>query len=519
MPTPRWWGWGVQEKTFPAHKTAALRRALGFPEQAPDWPPDLPEVRRPLLDDATLDLLGPATDDADRLRHACGKSYRDLLRLRRGWIEHVPDRVLYPTSAAEVSHILARAARESIAVIPFGGGTSVVGGVEGLPDRPFITLDLTRMKRLVRLERLSGLATFEAGVLGPELERVLGAEGLTLGHFPQSFEFSTLGGWVAARSAGQNSTKNGKIEDMVSGLKVELPGASHCSREMPSRATGPDLKGLLIGSEGTLGVVTEVTVRVKPRPAALLWKSFYLPSFDQAVHALRRVVQAGVYPAIARLSDPEETRFFLAAEDKHGLKGVALSALEKRGGCIALLGFEGEPAEIKREARCAKAELQGLDLGSGPGASWARTRFELPYLRDDLLTARLLVETLETATTWANLPYLYRRVREDLQRALGPQSFVLSHLSHLYPDGASLYVTFIAPQEPGNELEQWARAKKAATDAILAAGGTLSHHHGVGVDHAPWLVQEHGETGLRILRAVKRELDPQGILNPGKLLL
>jgi len=519
MSTPRWWGWGVQEKTFPAHKTAALRGALGFPEQPPDWPPDLPAVRKPLLPEATLDALGPATDDADRLRHACGKSYRDLLRLRRGWVEHVPDRVLYPASSQEVAHILEIAGRHGIAVVPFGGGTSVVGGVEGPADRPFVTLDLTRLNKLVRLERLSGLATFEAGVLGPELERVLNAEGLTLGHFPQSFEFSTLGGWVATRSAGQNSTRNGKIEDMVSGLKVELPGGQLASREMPARAAGPDLKQFLIGSEGTLGVITEVTVRLKPRPPATLWKSFYLPSFDHAVHELRRIVQAGVFPSIARLSDPEETRFLLAAEDKHGLKGLALKALEKRGGCLALLGFEGEPAEVKRDAQHARKELQGLDLGSGPGESWARTRFELPYLRDDLLTARLLVETLETATNWANLPYLYRRVREDLHRALGPQSYVLSHLSHLYPDGASLYVTFMAPQELGSELEQWTRAKRAATDAIMAAGGTLSHHHGVGLDHAPWLEQEHGAAGLRILRAVKRELDPQGILNPGKLLL
>lgn len=514
MPTPRWWGWGTTDKTFPAHKTAALRRALGFPELAPDPPPDLPAVRQPLADD--LDELGPATDDADRLRHACGKSYRDLLRLRRGLIEHVPDRVLYPTSAAEVAHILQIAARRGLAVVPFGGGTSVVGGVEGPSDRPFVSLDLTRLNKLTRIERLSGLATFEAGVMGPDLERLLNAEGLTLGHFPQSFEFSTLGGWVAARSAGQNSTRNGKIEDMVSGLKVELPGSSFTSREMPARAAGPDLKQLLIGSEGTLGVITEVTVRIKPRPPATVWKSFYLPSFDHAVHELRRLVQGGTFPSVARLSDPEETRFLLAAEDKHGLKGMALKALEGRGGCIALLGFEGDDA--KREAAAAKKILTGMDLGAGPGESWARTRFDLPYLRDDLLTSRLIVETLETATTWANLPYLYRRVREDLHRALGEPSYVLSHLSHLYPDGASLYVTFMAPQEAGNELEQWARAKKAATDAIMAAGGTLSHHHGVGVDHAPWMTQEHGETGLRMLRALKRELDPQGILNPGKVI-
>lgn len=541
----RWWGWGTLDRSYPADKTQRflrhLQRHFGFPERPPVPAVALEDVhlRPPLLDRGVLEKISGSlapgtfrTDRLDRVVHSLGKSYRDLVRVRRGQISNPPDAVVHPRTPEEVRRLLTLCSEEGVAVVPFGGGTSVVGGVEGPRERAWISMDLKGLSALVDLDRNTGVATFQAGILGPDLERVVREHGLTLGHFPQSFEFSTLGGWVASRSAGQASTYYGKIENMVQAVRVELPDGTWRSRRVPASATGPNLREVMVGSEGVLGVLSEVTVRVRPLPDAEQWRAWYMPRFPEAVDALRRMVQRGLTPSVARLSDPAETRFLLATEGqaRAGLLqwlGTAVLAARARRqeAALLLLGFEGPVPEVDASLRGARSLLKqagGVELGPAPARSWAAHRFELPYLRDDLLQAGIMVETLETATTWSNLLPLHARLTEAVSAVLGRTTDarppVAVHLSHLYPDGASLYLTFVAPQDPGRELEQWAEVKEAACRAILDGGGTLSHHHGIGLDHAAWMEREVGPEGLRMIRALKRELDPRDILNPGKLL-
>ncbi|MBI3929142.1 MAG: FAD-binding oxidoreductase [Armatimonadetes bacterium] len=534
----RWWGWGRLSQQYPPKKARRvldyLQREKGFPKLDPCPPPRLEElsIEEPTSGLGKLQEAVPPgrfhTDALGRVTHSCGKSYRDLLQLRLRQLNRLPDAVVTPRSTHEVRNLLDAAAAEGVVVVPFGGGTSVVGGVEGPMDgRPWISLDTTHMNRCLRVDPISQTATFEAGVLGPDLEEVLTPMGLSLGHFPQSFEYSTLGGWVASRSAGQASTLYGKIENMVSGLRAEMPGETVETLDVPASAAGPDIAGLLIGSEGTLGVITQATVRLHPLPDETLWRAYFLDDFEQAVDCLRIMIQRGILPAVTRLSDPTETESALATTSGGWtpaglLKGLALRSLRaraRRGGCLLLLGFEGAARELHVPARDAAGILhraRAQDLGAGPARSWHEGRFLLPYLRDDLLDARIMVDTLETAAPWSRLMPLYRRLREDIGAVLGDAP-IMTHLSHLYPDGASLYVTFMAPQSPGRELEQWSRVKKAASEAIMAMGGTISHHHGAGADHRTWSQAQLGRGGVRMLRGLKRELDPQNILNPGKI--
>lgn len=540
----RWWGWGQLGHTYPSKKTdrvlAFLRKRLGFPAADP-WPDPILEdlvIPEPSLENGRLQKLEAALppgrlqrDDFTRLSHSTGKSYRDLVRLRAGQLNPMPAAVIYPESSLEVKQLLAAAAEQGIAVIPFGGGTSVVGGVEGPAGRPFVSLDMTGMARCLEIDATSRLATFEAGILGPALETFLASSGLTLGHFPQSFEFSSLGGWVATRSAGQNSTLYGKIEDMVLALKMETPGATFDSVKTPASATGPDLVACAIGSEGVLGVLTEITLRLQPIPEERRWRAFFFPEFEEAVDALRRMIQSGLRPAVARLADPYES-FFALATQAAGLtpagliKSLALKNLRARarkGGSLLLLGFEGSPEVVERDWRAVRGLFKragAQDLGTGPADDWRRSRFDLPYLRDELVRSRIMVETIETATVWSNLMPLYERLHQEVAAALGADGEVppvMTHISHLYPEGASLYVTFMAPQEEDAE-DQWLRVKTSASEAILALGGTISHHHGVGRDHARWLAAEKGRFGMEALHALKGAFDPEGILNPGILL-
>jgi alkyldihydroxyacetonephosphate synthase len=391
-----------------------------------------------------------------------------------------------------------------------------------------VSLDLRRLDRIVDIDRQSLTATLEAGLFGPELERRLAAEGLTLGHFPQSFEFSTVGGWVATRSAGQASTGFGRIDELVEGVTCVAPAGRVEARAQPASAAGPRLRELLVGSEGALGVISSATLRVRPAPAARLYEGWSFKSFAEGIEAFRVMEQAEASPDIARLSDEEETRIALTM----GSSGSTFERLGRaylrlrghEGGCLAIAGYEGDDDHVARRRERTAALLRaggGLLLGRNPGESWARGRYAAPYLRDELLSRGVLVETLETATSWSGLAALYRGVAGALRDSLGARGtppIVMCHVSHLYPSGASLYFTFFARQQAGEELEQWRAAKKAASDAIVANGGTITHHHAIGRDHLPWMRHEVGETGLELLRAAKERLDPAGIMNPGKLL-
>jgi len=462
-------------------------------------------------------------DDASRALHAGGKSYLDLLRRRNGDIEDCPDAVVLPGTPAQVGQLLRACASHRVAVVPFGGGTSVVGGVQPLrgSQAAVIALDLRRLDRLLEVDPVSCLATFEPGVRGRAAEQLLAAHGLMLGHLPQSFEYATLGGFVATRSAGQASAGFGRIEDMLVGLTMQTPAGEWRLGRGACSAAGPDLRALTIGSEGTLGVLTELTLRVRPRSAHRHYEGRVVRSWAAGLNLLRELAQGEQLPDVVRLSDPQETAVSLRLS-AGGAKGRAIRGyVRARAGatpCLLILGWEGSAHGIRARRRAAARSLApGLVLGRSVGEHWRRDRFDGPYLRDDLLDLGVLVETLETSATWSELPHVYAAIGAALNAVL-PGAVVMTHVSHLYPHGASLYVTVLGAANRRDPAAQWTAAKRAATNALVAAGGTLTHHHGTGVDHLPWMREEVGELGVEVLRAVKAVLDPTGILNPGKLI-
>ena len=539
-PERRWWGWAEPPRPphLPEDGLALLRSEIGLPEDARGERVELErvELAEPRIRGEALGRLREAVGDEHvrsdrgaRIVHAGGKSYPDLVRLRAGDASHAPDAVVFPGSAGEVAAVLAVCAEERVAVVPFGGGTSVVGGVEPLRGgfASVVTLDLERLDGLA-VDRTSLLATFGAGLRGPSAEAQLRSRGLTLGHFPQSYELASIGGYVATRSAGQASTGYGRVDELVRGARLVAPAGELVVKPFPASAAGPALRELVVGSEGALGVIVEATLAVRPLPPARRYEGWSFRSFEAGAEAFRELEQAHASPDVARLSDEEETRlaFALSASGSafERLGRAYLRARGHAGGCLVIAGYEGERQEVARRARRAHRILGragGLSLGARPGAAWLRGRYGGPYLRDELLDRGVMVETLETAATWSNLGVVHDAVAVALRAALaerGTPALVGCHVSHLYPSGASLYFTWIARQERGAELDQWRAAKSAATDAIVASGGTITHHHAVGRDHAPWMRAEVGELGLEVLRAAKERLDPAGIMNPGKLL-
>jgi alkyldihydroxyacetonephosphate synthase len=536
----RWWGWGEDGHAVPLPPAAEelLRDELGV-DPATRRPP----VALEQVSVADSRLAGPARErlaavvgaehvrDArdERIAHAVGRSYPDLVRIRSGDASSSPDAVVLPASGEQVAAVLAACAEQRVAVTPFGGGTSVVGGVESVRDgmAAAISLDLRRLDTTVDVDRVSLTAKLDAGLLGPEAERRLGAEGVTLGHFPQSFEYSTVGGWVATRSAGQASTGYGRIDELVEGLRCITPAGELGTRALPASAAGPNLRELIVGSEGVLGVICEATVRVRPAPAARRYEGWSFRSFAEGCAAFRVMEQSGGAADVCRLSDEDETRLTMALastgsrSERLGRRYLRMRGHE--GGCIAIIGFEGDEEDVERRRRHTSGLLRAggaISLGRRPGEAWLRSRYAGPYLRDELLDRGVMVETLETATTWADLETLHAAVGGALRSALGQRGtppLVMCHVSHLYPSGASLYFTFLARQEE-DALAQWRAAKTAASEAIVAGGGTITHHHAVGRDHRPWMRAEVGELGIELIRAAKERLDPAGIMNPGKLL-
>lgn len=465
-------------------------------------------------------VVGPAhvrADDQARIRHSAGKSTPDLLRLRAGHVSVAPDLVLLPGSHDEVLRLLTICSQRQVAVVPFGGGTSVVGGLTPSAESfaGLVALDVRRMNALLSLDELSRVAQLEPGLRAPEAEALLGARGYTIGHFPQSFEYATLGGFAAARSSGQASAGYGRFDDLVLALRLATPVGTLDVGRAPKSAAGPDLRQLILGSEGALGVITALSVAVRAAPEHRIYEGWRFASFADGMAVLRSLAQDGPLPTVLRLSDEAESALNLPRPDQ-------VAAGPASGGSLAIVGFEGRAAEV--ELRHAQVRQSLLDAGAEPddeaGPGWERERYRGPYLRDALLEAGALVETLETVTFWSTLPRLYAAVSTALREALtalGTPPVVLCHVSHVYPAGASLYFT-IACAQGEDPLAQWAAAKAAASEAILSEGGSITHHHGVGRDHRPWYAREIGELGLRVLRGVKAQLDPAGIMNPGVLV-
>jgi len=466
------------------------------------------------------------TDDVARAGRAGGLSYLDLLSHHRdGDGPQWPDAVVTPADPDQVQAVLTVCREQDLAVVPFGGGTSVVGGVAALrgPKNAVIALDLHRLDRLVSLDATSWVAVLQAGVRGPDAERLLAANGFTLGHVPQSFERATIGGFAVTRSAGQASSGYGRFEDMVHGVRLATPAGEWRLGRAPASAAGPDLLRLVIGSEGAFGVVTEVTVRVRPVPTHRRYEGLVIDGWQRGVDAIRALAQGRVLADVTRLSDAAETDLGLALSGgvKTALVRRYLRARGVREPCLLVLGWEGGSDREVAARRAATLRVlrrwRPVSLGAAAGNRWRHGRFAGPRQRDALMAADVCVETLETAARWSALPGLAAGVRAALHGALGP-AVVMCHVSHAYETGASLYFTVLAPRSPDDPVGQWRRAKDAASEAIMANAGTITHHHAVGVDHQPWLSTEIGDLGIDVLRAVKRTLDPTGVMNPGKLL-
>ncbi|MFI5691534.1 FAD-binding oxidoreductase [Kribbella sp. NPDC051586] len=516
--TPGRWGDPAQVVELPTAALEALKQ-LGVhrPPAEPDGAAAPAAASRPSAVDRP-ELTGPQlafltsivgsehvkSDLDSRWAHTRGYSTTDLLRFRAGDASDMPDAVVYPGTHDEVAALLAGCAFVSLAVVPYSGGTSVVGGLA--PSGRFITVDLLRLDQLVELDEVSRTATLQAGVRGPAAERLLAERGYTLGHFPQSYEGASIGGYAAARSSGQSSAGYGRFDQMVVGLTLATPRGTIELGRAPMSAAGPDLRQLVLGSEGAFGIITSVVVRIRPRPTERHFEGWRFDSFDAGLTAVRRLAQDGPLPTVLRLSDEVETAVNLADPDVLG---------GGSGGVLAIIGFDGPYNPATADALTAAG---GQNLGEGPGETWRTGRYRAPYLRDPLLDEGALVETLETAAFWSRIPALKTAVTEALVGALSTTPpLVLCHISHVYETGASLYFTVICAQA-ADPVEQWRTAKYAANQAIADAGGTISHHHGVGTDHRTAYHSEIGSLAVEALQAVKHTLDPDGVLNPGILI-
>jgi alkyldihydroxyacetonephosphate synthase len=519
-----WSGWGdpAQATTLPPAIIELLHQALGVSREGTQ-PPALDDIPLPAprlnsTAHAALEAIAEVDTSAEaRIRHTRGKSTLDLLRLRAGDFKQAPDAIVLPAAHDEIQALLRTCSEHRIAVIPFGGGTSVVGGLEPATagHTATIALDLRRLNALVEVDEISRTATLEPGLRLPEAEQLLNERGYTIGHFPQSFEYATIGGSAAARASGQASAGYRRFDENVVRVKVATPAGTIELGRAPKSAAGPDLRQLFLGSEGAFGVITEVTVQVSPAPQRRVYEGWRFQSFTDGVRTLRHLYQDGPVPTVLRLSDEAETALNLARPQEIGAAGAA-------GGCLAIVGYEGgaEEVEQRRAEVTAMLSADGVTLDEGAGDSWAHGRFRGPYLRDALIDAGAIAETLETATFWSNLDRLYHAVADALRKQLteqGTPPVILCHVSHLYRSGASLYYT-VAAAQADDPVTQWRRAKDAASRAIVETGGEITHHHGIGTDHREYYERELGPLAIATLKAVKSTLDPHEIMNPGVLL-
>ncbi|MDQ3735394.1 MAG: FAD-binding oxidoreductase [Actinomycetota bacterium] len=526
------WGAGQGAHELPAAARKWLRREIGWtPRSTPAEELSSATTVATMLPDSTsaalIEIVGDEhvrTDGPSRLRRGSGRSYLDLIRRRGGDVSGLPDAVVLPGSHDEVLAVLERCSADDIAVVPFGGGTSVVGGLSGGAGghRALITLDVARLNAIDSIDAKSLLVKAGPGLRAPEFEARMARYGLTLGHFPQSYEFATLGGYAATRSSGQASTGYGRFDELVAAARLATPAGTWDVGRAPASAAGPDLLGLVLGSEGTFGVITELTLRVRPAPEAKQYEGWSFRSWPRALEGLRQLARTNLLPDVVRLSDPDETRanLVLAGSSKASALQGLLRARGHGGGCLLILGWEGHAGAIGERRRAASSLLrrcEAIRVGRSVGQSWLSNRYSGPYVRDALLDVGLLVETLETAASWSDLQEVYEATRTALTESLSradKHPLVMCHVSHVYPTGASLYFTVLADRNDDRPLQQWLLAKRAATDALVSRGGVITHHHAVGIDHAPWLSREIGDLGVAVLHAVKERLDPTGICNP-----
>jgi len=527
----RWNGWGKEATIYPLGESAItyLRERLGDGTTIPDASLEdviaaVPQTRLP---EHPWLIIDPAV----RLQHSRGQSLPDWIALRSGRIDCFTDGVVYPSSNYEVRDLFEKAKAWGAVIIPYGGGTSVVGHVNPLPgDRPVVTLDMQQFNGLLDLDEESLLARIGAGITGPELERELAEHGYLLGHFPQSFEYSTLGGWVATRSSGQQSYYYGRIEELVAGAHLEMPSGSLDIPPTPASAAGPDLRHVVLGSEGRLGIITDVVVRIRPLPQVESFYGAFFRDWNSGLKAVKYLAQAKVPVSMIRLSDPVETETTLALAGRERVMTWADRGLRLLrygpGRCLMMFGITGESefsSAVLRRTISVIRRNGGLYTGRTIGSTWQKGRFLTPYLRNTLWDLGYAIDTLETAMPWSRV----NRTRSAIIEALsspeekdGQKVLVFSHISHVYGDGASIYITFLFPRsvDPDETLESWRYMKREASEAIVDHQGTISHQHGVGLDHLPYMAKEKGLVGLEMLKRIQRYANPDQIMNPGKLL-
>ena len=518
------WGWGYEDEQPTPHELRAAaefaRERLGFGSLEPRQPVPLSRLSLPPPRvEAPPPLAQICTSDTyERALHSYGRSYSDIVRACAGNFDHPPDVVAFPRDEPEVEALLEWAVSAGAAVIPFGGGTSVVGGVEGTVPAAYngiLTIDLKLLDRVLEVDRTSQAARIQAGTLGPALEEQLAKHGMTLRHFPQSFQFSTLGGWIATRSGGHFATLYTHIDELVESVRAVTPRGVWESRRLPASGAGTSPDRMLIGSEGILGVITEAWVRVRPRPAHRSSAAVQFLDFGAGVAAARAVSQSGLYPSNCRLIDADEVRVTGAGEGSYAL---------------LLLGFESAHHDVEPWMRLALAtcadqggtwERRGAKQRGGGAEGWRESFLRAPYLRDLFVAIDVLSETFETAITWERFDIFHQsvleRTRAVVQEVCGGGT-VTCRFTHVYPDGPAPYYSVLAPARPGAELEQWAEIKHAASEAVLAAGGTITHHHAVGRDHRRWYDRQRPDPFADALSAAKAALDPAGVLNPGVLI-
>jgi alkyldihydroxyacetonephosphate synthase len=519
------WGWGFEDQQpTPAQVRAsagALAAHLGMTLTEIEQPVQLESLELPasrILAPASLPAIC-VSDDHARASHALGKSYTDVVNGFRGRFAHPPDFVAYPRDESEVERVLEWCSNERVAAIPYGGGTSVVGGV--CPDvaptyNGAVSIDLRALDRVLEVDPVSRSARIQGGATGPVLEDQLSEHGLTLRHFPQSFEFSTLGGWIATRAAGHFATVWTHIEDMVESVRAITPVGEWESRRLPGSGAGVSPDRMLAGSEGTLGVITQAWVRVQPRPVHKRSAGVEFQSFAAGAECVRAISQSGLHPANCRLIDAREARMTMAGDGSHAL---------------LVLGFESTDHPID-EAMKRALEICAGHGGSRPErperpggdavSSWREAFLGAPYMRDVLVAMGVLSETFETAITWERFPSFHERVsaaaEEAVRNSCGMGGGVSTRFTHIYPDGPAVYFTVIAPARRGEEAGQWAAIKRAVSEEIIAGGGTITHHHAVGRDHRPWYEEQRPAPFAQALRAAKVAVDPASVMNPGVLI-
>jgi alkyldihydroxyacetonephosphate synthase len=548
----KWWGWGVEGVSFHHENKPAFRpfviNAIDLDvNTAPAAPMSLDDlaIPAPLIGDQLLteltDAVGAenaAQDDLDRIVHTYGKSARDLLRVRAGDIPRVPDVVVYPGNEADVQLIVDRAVAADAVIIPYGGGSNISGSLHAPEDetRPVISLDLGRLNQVIDIDEDSGLARIQAGAQGPDLEEQLAVRGWTLGHFPDSFTHSTLGGWVATRSSGMQSDKYGDISDIARGMRVVMPGKVLEIRPLPHTSTGPSVREMVLGSEGRLGVITEVTVQVHRIPEVRLILGYLFPSWEAGLAAMQEISTSDAHPSITRVSDAKETAFSFATRKKSGRISISsliskgmMKVLQRRGWkldevCLSFIGYEGGKAHVARQKAIVKDIVSrhgGIVVGKGPGELYDQKKFDTPYIRDFLLDRGAIGDVSETAAPWSKLLPLYTNVlaaAEKVYAHLGVAGWIMCHLSHSYHSGACLYFTFAFKHDGVDPLGQYEPLKNAIQQAFVDSGGTLSHHHAVGTEHAAWLEQDISAAGVHMIDGLFTAMDPGRNLNPGKII-